>query len=119
MKKIYIFVVILLFCRISLFAQVTFDEIIIRHDAGTSLVRYGFTNTYESINSYTIQYYNMRIPQTLEWVLFNDLINTDLRNEMNKRNVNFAFKTYDENGNNIMVIFRRVGRDFFQTYLTW
>lgn len=119
MKKILISVVFFLFFGMTLFAQVSFGEVLIRDEDGVSLITYGFTNTYEEINTFTLREFNATLPKTVKWESVTDIIAQELKNEMNRRNVNFAFRTEDADGRSLLLIWRRVGKDFFNVSIIW
>lgn len=119
MKKMIVSVVVFLFCCMTLFAQVSFGEVQIRLEDRIVLVAYGFTNTYDDINIFTLREINGTMPRTLEWVLANGVMVDELKNEMNRRNVNFAFRMIDQDGRYLLYIWRRVGRDFFFANVIW
>jgi len=119
MKKNMFLAIIFLFCGMALFAQVSFGEVLIRLPEGTRLVSYGFTDTYEDINIFTLREFNGRMPRTLDWELTNNVMRDELKNEMNSRNVNFAFRAVDHEGRFVLYVWRRVGRDFFYSEVIW
>jgi len=119
MKKFFILVIFFLFFGMTLFAQVSFGDVLIRDEDGVSLITYGFTNTYEEINTFTLREFNGTLPRTVKWESVTDIISKELKNEMNTRNINFAFRTEDADGRILLLIWRRVGKDFFNTAIVW
>ena len=119
MKKIIVSFLIYFFSGMTLFAQVSFGDILFRDDNGVSLITYGFTNRYDEINTFTIQEINGTMPRTLEWTLINNEIANELRNEMIRRNVDFAFRMVDHDGRYLLYVWRRFEDDFFFSSVIW
>ena len=119
MKKVFFLVIFLSFYGMTIFAQLSFGEVLFRDSDGIHLISYGFTNTYEDVNIFTLQEINGRMPRTLDWTLINDVMADELKNEMNRRNVNFAFRMVDHEGRYLFYIWRRVEGDFFYSEVIW